>query len=101
MPETALHRAVTESARRLDEFDAHAIPSEEFRRAVYTLYEIIRELHAGLRECEKEFQDAYDAFTRIAEKTEAARTRDMLGALLEEPEEKANKEVAEMLGGYL
>lgn len=95
-----LPRLLGEVKRRLDDFDVHGLASEEFRRAVYTLYEMVRDIYAALVEVEREFDDAYEAFSKIVEKQETARARELLDTILgEEGDGKDGKKVG--TGQYL
>lgn len=102
MRQAALSRLLDESKRRLDGFDVHGIPSEEYRRAAYSLYEIVKDLHTALIEVEREFEDAYAAFKKIVEKQEAQRARDFIGSIIAEAEDEGKKEKPKAItGNYL
>lgn len=102
MRQQALPRLLGEVKTRLDRFDVHGIASEEFRRAVYTLYEMVRDIHGALMEVEREFEDAYEAFKRIAEKQQELRTADILGNLIAAEDEKLDKkDKSAHAGNYL
>jgi asparagine synthetase A len=100
MRESALRRLLSELERRLDKFDAHGIASEEFRRSVYTLYEIARDLHSALREVESEFQDAYEAFKKIADQQTSIRARELVESIMAEDSDDGGKS-KKSVGNYL
>lgn len=102
MRQAALSRLLDESKRRLDGFDVHGIPNEEYRRAVYLLYEIVKDLHTALMEVEREFEDAYEAFKKIVEKQESQRARDFIGSIIAEAEDDEKKSKPKSItGNYL
>lgn len=102
MQEQRLPRMLGEVKRRLDTFDVHSLPSEEFRRAVYLLYEMVRDMHSALQEVEREFDDAYEAFSRIADKQDTMRARELLGGIIGKAEEEEdNKDASKRPGNYL
>lgn len=101
MRQAALSRLLDESKRRLDAFDVHGIPSEEYRRAAYLLYEIVKDLHTALQEVEREFDDAYEAFKNIVQKQEAQKAHDYIGAIISEVEGQDKKSARAISGNYL
>jgi predicted deacylase len=96
-----LSQRLEDMKRRLDGFDAHDLPNEDMRRAIYKLYEIVKDMHTTLTEVDREFADAHEAFTKMADQQETMQARQLLGAIKEQVEGKKDDEDTKRTGQYL